>query len=295
MDVSECRAALATLEEVRRPERVVRIEGGWSFWTFEADREIVRFPRTAEDARRLKAEFRMLPVVAEILPVPVPGYVARGEWAGSPFGVYPMLPGRPLTVDDLSGGNGALAMELGAALRALHLVSSDRATDAPGEDADPSAWWRRKLAFFDDCGDRAFPLLPTRVRLAADREIGTMTQRVADGVIRPALSHNDLGLVHVLTDGTRLTGIIDWSDAEVTDPAIDFVGVFGAGGRAAVEAVLRGYGEPPGEAFWERLQFLAWVAPLHDILYGLDAGDDAIVADGIAGVQARMWAGGVLD
>lgn len=294
MDVTDCRAALAGLDRARRPKRVDRIEGGWSFWTFEADGEIVRFPRTAEDAWRLEREFGVLPIVAEHLAVSVPGYVARGAWHGMPFGVYPTLAGRSVAADELLAGDGKLAVELGVALRALHRIPLDEIEAATGEAVDPGAWWVRKLAFFDECRDRAFPLLSTSVRETAEREISRAHGRVSDGTVRPVFAHNDLGLVHVLTDGERLTGIIDWSDAEVTDPAIDFVGVLGAGGVEAVEAVLRGYGEPPGDAFWERLWFLAWVAPLHDILYGLDTGDDAIVRDGVAGVEARMRAGGLV-
>lgn len=291
METSDCRAALAALEPPRRPRRIERIEGGWSFWTFEADGEIARFARTAEDARRLEVEFRLLPALADHLPVAVPGYLVRGEWDGMPFGVYPMLPGRAVRADELLAGGGQLAFELGAVLRALHGVSVEAVAATTGESMERGAWWARKMAFFDECRSRALPLLPPGVRSAAESEIGGMATRVADGFVQPALSHNDLGLVHVLTDGARLTGIIDWSDAEITDPAIDFVGVLGAGGLAAVEAVLRGYGEPPGEAFWERLWFLAWVSPLHDILYGLDTGDDAIVRDGVAGVERRMRGG----
>jgi aminoglycoside phosphotransferase (APT) family kinase protein len=294
MDEAACRAALLGLESPRRPKQVARIEGGWSFWTFEADGEIVRFPRMSEDARRLEAEFRLLPVLAERLPVAVPSYAARGQWDGAPFGVYPRLPGHEVAADELLADDAKRAAELGRALRALHGVSIDAYTGALGEDGTADGWWSRKLRFFDDCLERAFPLLPGPVRAAAEREIAMMSVRVEAGMIAPVLAHNDLGLVHVLTDGTRLTGIIDWSDAEMTDPAIDFVGVLGAGGVTAVEAVLRGYGQPPGEAFWERLWFLAWVSPLHDIMYGLDTGQEGILADGVAGVEVRMRSGGVL-
>jgi aminoglycoside phosphotransferase (APT) family kinase protein len=45
----------------------------------------------------------------------------------------------------------------------------------------------------------------------------------------PVFSHNDLGIEHVLIDpGTwTVTGIIDWSDAAIVDPAIDFGLLYG--------------------------------------------------------------------
>jgi len=294
VEAEDCRAALAALRPPRRPGRIERIDGGWSFWTFQADSEIARFARTDEDAARLEVELRVLPMLAERLPVAVPDYVVQGEWDGMPFGVYPMLPGRAVAADELLSDGGRLARELGAAIRALHGVPLDEVARASGEDTDLGAWWNRKRTFFDECRSRAFPLLAPAVRAAAEREIDLADNHVRDRVARPVFAHNDLGLVHILTDGTRLTGIIDWSDGEITDPAIDFVGVLAAAGMPAVEAVLRGYGEPPGDAFWERVWFLAWVSPLHDILYGLDTGDDAIVAGGVAGVEMRMRAAGVL-
>ena len=42
----------------------------------------------------------------------------------------------------------------------------------------------------------------------------TSTERV--------LAHADLGAEHLLAADGRLTGVIDWSDAAVTDPALDF-------------------------------------------------------------------------
>ena len=40
----------------------------------------------------------------------------------------------------------------------------------------------------------------------------------------PVFSHNDLGIEHVLVDPDTwtVTRIIDWSDAQIVDPAVDF-------------------------------------------------------------------------
>jgi aminoglycoside phosphotransferase (APT) family kinase protein len=39
---------------------------------------------------------------------------------------------------------------------------------------------------------------------------------------RPALTHSDLGPTHLLVRDGRLAGVIDWGDARVGDPAIDY-------------------------------------------------------------------------
>lgn len=291
MRTEDCREALATLGPPWYPQEITALEGGWSYWTFRADDHIVRFPRSANDALLLEREFALLPIIRDRIGVPTPRYTVRGEWRGRPFGAYPHLPGRSVSAADLAVPAAKLPAALGSALRALHETPLAALTHV---DTSPDGWWQRKRAFLDECRARAFPLLPAHVQAVAAREIEHAEQRFRDGAVQPALAHNDLGLVHVLTDGHKLTGIIDWSDAEVTDPVIDFVGIVGAGGSQAVAAVLGGYGMPPGEAFWERLWFLAWVAPLHDILYGLDTGDDDVLHAGIAGVETRMRSSGRL-
>lgn len=284
MDVDDCRTALAGLVPPVVAGDLVAIEGGWSFWTFTDRTLVARFPRTEADARSLERELAVLPVLASHLSVPVPRVVATGSYRGAPFAVYDYLPGRPVAAAELAAPGSPFAGELGRTLRALHSVPLE-ALPISRQAAD--AWWQRKLLFFDDCRERAFPLLPHDVVEQAEAAIARMGRRVAAREVPAVFAHNDLGLVHVLTDGEDLTGIIDWTDAEVTDPAIDFVGIRAAG-EAPLRAVLEHYGPPPGPAFEERLWFLSWVAPLHDILYGLDTGDSAILAGGISGVSSRI-------
>ena len=59
----------------------------------------------------------------------------------------------------------------------------------------------------------------------------------------PVFSHNDLGIEHVLVDpGTwTVTGVIDWSDAAIVDPAVDFGLLYRDLGPAATHAALGSY------------------------------------------------------
>jgi len=46
----------------------------------------------------------------------------------------------------------------------------------------------------------------------------------------PRLLHADLTCSHVLDDGPTVSGIIDWADTEVGDPAVDLAGLWHWGG-----------------------------------------------------------------
>jgi aminoglycoside phosphotransferase (APT) family kinase protein len=56
----------------------------------------------------------------------------------------------------------------------------------------------------------------------------------------PRLAHDDLSDDHILVDGSRLSGIIDFSDAAFGDPSIDFAW-FWRLGEANVDRLLQDY------------------------------------------------------
>jgi aminoglycoside phosphotransferase (APT) family kinase protein len=96
---------------------------------------------------------------------------------------------------------------------------------------------------------------------------------------RRVFSHNDLGIEHVLVDpatGT-VTGVLDWSDAAITDPARDFGLILRDLAPAGLDAALEAYGavgeDPAG--FRDRVVFYARCAGLEDLAYGLRSGQAA--------------------
>jgi aminoglycoside phosphotransferase (APT) family kinase protein len=83
-----------------------------------------------------------------------------------------------------------------------------------------------------------------------------------------ALAHNDLGIEHVLVDPETLqvTGVIDWADAAIADPARDNALLYRDLGPAALEACARG----ADEAVLGRARFHARCGLLEDLAYGLE-------------------------
>ncbi|WP_152362473.1 phosphotransferase family protein [Microlunatus speluncae] len=97
-------------------------------------------------------------------------------------------------------------------------------------------------------------------RLTAD---GTLPPRLLEQVgdylapvgAEQCLTHGDLTEDHLFLDRGALTGIIDWGDAQATDPFYDlpplFLGAFG-GDRSLLRAFLTGYGWPVDDPFCHR-------------------------------------------
>ena len=75
---------------------------------------------------------------------------------------------------------------------------------------------------------------------------------------------------------------------------MDFVGLLAEGGWHAVDDVVRFYDRALGRGFHERVEFRYWTAPLYDIIYGLDTGEERYVGLGRSGVAQRMREVGIL-
>ncbi|WP_448612432.1 phosphotransferase [Geodermatophilus sp. URMC 60] len=178
------------------------------------------------------------------LPVPVPVF-ADGD-----AGVlgYRLLPGRPLLGRTPPPGTAAA---LGRFLRDLHATAPDEVGALVDvDDADPAEW----LEDLDGPAELLGVVRSTVPRPSALR----------------VLAHADLGAEHLLADGTGVTGVIDWSDCAVTDPALDFARPYRDFGPAFLAEALDAYGALPGAG--PRIEFFARCAALEDLEYGLRTG-----------------------
>jgi aminoglycoside phosphotransferase (APT) family kinase protein len=100
-------------------------------------------------------------------------------------------------------------------------------------------------------------------------------------------SHNDLGIEHVLVDPATatVTGVIDWSDAALADPACDFGLLYRDLGPAALAAALTEYRAGDAAALRERTAFYARCSLLEDLAYGTQTGQNAYTDKSLAALE----------
>ncbi|MBO3750662.1 phosphotransferase [Streptosporangiaceae bacterium NEAU-GS5] len=201
------------------------------------------------DGDTVLREAGLLEVVAAHVSLSVPAV----RFADPDAGVlaYPLLPGRPLLGRHAPAG---IARPLGRFLRELHAIDT-AAVDGvvPVEEAHPSEWLE----------DLDGP--PGLVAL--------LRETVPDPVRRRTLAHADLGAEHILEDDGAITGVIDWTDAAITDPALDFARLYRDFGPGFLSDVLDAYGGPPESgSFGERVTFFARCAALEDLAFGRESG-----------------------
>jgi aminoglycoside phosphotransferase (APT) family kinase protein len=239
---------------------VTRLGAGLDNVAYEVNDElVVRIAREADSVRR---EAALLARVGEVSPLPVPEPVFT--LAEHNCVAYRKLPGTPLIdipIADRTTYAAAIGAELGAFLAVLQTSDADRWTDLVDIDNEPLADWRDEAA--EHYADVSATLSPNHHRKVEPFLRDPLPERAHELVF----SHNDLGIEHVLvTPGTnKPTGIIDWSDAALCDPARDFGLILRDLGPAALDAAL-----PAGESLRDRARFYARCSLLEDLHYGLE-------------------------
>jgi aminoglycoside phosphotransferase (APT) family kinase protein len=267
---------------------VVRFGEGCDNISYEVNGElIVRFSKESDPARRaarVHHEARLLAVVAGISPLPVPE--PRFTVAEQGCLAYFKLPGLPLLdlpqPQRLAHGT-SIAATLGELLTAMHAIPVDRMAGLVDTDDRPLAEWRREAA-------EAYATVAGEVPVAHRRPVEAFLDAAPpDDGYALAFSHNDLGIEHVLIDPVAwtVTGIIDWSDAAIVDPAYDFGLLHRDLGRAAVDVAIRSYRTDVNDVvtLGERAVFYARCSVFEDLAYGLETGRARYVDKSLAAMH----------
>jgi aminoglycoside phosphotransferase (APT) family kinase protein len=287
-EVPTDRAAVLRLLTRMRPDfhptRVVPIGSGLDNIAFEVDGELVvrcrRDLHGLAGAEAVRREAGLLRLLQRSSPLPVPRVRFVLPEAGC-LG-YAKLPGTPLLhrpKETVATAGKQLAPALGAFLAALHAIPHGSVRHLVDVDATPPTA-RRDEAAQTYRGVRGE--VPAAHRPAIEAFLRAAPPPLPAWLV---FSHNDLGIEHVLVDDTaRVTGVIDWSDAALTDPAYDFGLLLRDLGRRALERALRAYGTARPESLRRRAVFHARCALLEDLAYGLETGRGRYVDKSTAGM-----------
>jgi aminoglycoside phosphotransferase (APT) family kinase protein len=207
----------------------------------------------------IEHEVELLPVLEPLLPVAVPRfeYVSRDPWLVA----YRLIRGEPLVDEDPDG--------VRAFLDALHAVRVD-AVPAPRPD-----WLETYREQAEEFRRVVLPLLDPDERSRGEALLGELETLTG---FEPALTHSDLGPSHLLVHEGRLAGVIDWGDARIGDPAIDYAWLLnGPFPDWDVEDELR-----------RRARIYHRLGPWFEVHYGDFTDQPEWVRSGLAGVRARL-------
>lgn len=250
---------------------------GWdnTAWLFEqgAERWVFRFPRRALAVPFMTRELEVMPKVARHVPLAVTTPRWRGTMPnGWPFAGYRFMEGEMAAVSGLSDADKVeLASAWGDFLHQLHSLDPaalgvELPTD-PLRKVDVLKRWDVTVSTLATTGTMSDAIMKVLERA---RTVWTTSPP------RPVvLSHGDLDARHLIVerraDGVRASGVIDWGDVMLADPAIDLALAVGFLEGEARAAFFEAYG-PIDEDTEALARFRAIASQVWVLSWALDIG-----------------------
>jgi len=258
---------------------ITRLGEGLDNAAYEVNGElIVRASKETDPALRSEAtqhEAQLLAVAARLSTLPVPEPVFVDAKAG--LLAYFKLPGLPLMYNPVAEP-ARLAPALGEFLSRLHLAPLEKVENLVEWDTYPLLAWREDA-------QRDYQEISGHLPTAHRPLVENFLERTPPAEHRAAgFCHNDLGAEHVLVgvETNAVTGIIDWTDAPIADPARDFALIYRDLGPEVFELTLVHYEGYFDDADRERAVFYARCKLLEDIAYGVRTGAHPYTKAGLA-------------
>ncbi|GAB3209531.1 viomycin phosphotransferase [Marinactinospora thermotolerans] len=277
------RALLSRLLPDDETDGLVVRQGQFHIVVIGSDR-VVCLPRTRAAAARLPERVAALRTLARLdlgfrTPEPLSQSGAH-DIDGTPFLVLDRIPGEPLETDALDDERvlDTVAAQYATLLCSLARAGTDETVRAVLPQA-PEDRWRR---FAEDVRAELFQLMSDSGRLRAERELAAL-----DGLphVTRAVVHGDLGAENVLWEWThglpRLSGVLDWDEVALGDPAEDLAAIGAGYGRELLGRLLA-LGDWSDHGLPARITAIRGTFALQQALSAIRDGDEEELADGLA-------------
>jgi aminoglycoside 2''-phosphotransferase len=239
-------------------------------------RLIFRFPRSKYVEKSVKREVALLRLLQGALPysTPTPEYVWHGDRkVPTHFFGYPKLYGAPLTGAVMASSPATVARQVSRLINAVQSFPLTDTVKSCFSGYSSQTWKDEYASLLSQVKRRVVGLLDATTREKTFTLFSDFLDDEGNFSFKPVLVHRDLN-TNILFDKERMevSGVIDWGDASIGDPAFDFCGFLHSQGRGFVERILKDYKGSVDEYFWRRMEFYSKVIPYHIILGAIATG-----------------------
>lgn len=282
---------IAEIEVIKRSDPSVKqddikvFDGGWDHLVILANGLAYRFPRNKDVEIRLEREINFLKEFKTSSSIQIPLYELKLDTVTKKkFVTHKFIKGSPLTVDLISKFNPEntlkIGRQLGIFLKDIHSSPIERAEvlGLPHQEELESTrtYFSSKLKKLETI---VFPLL-TDTEVQWSRKIfDEFDKNIRKAQITPRVIHADMLARHILVDEEqqKLSGIIDFSDVCIGDPAYDFC-TFGLFGDSFLTEVYKSYDLEKDNTFEIRRKFYQDILPLRELMWAITFNQQEMVA-----------------
>jgi aminoglycoside phosphotransferase (APT) family kinase protein len=247
-------------------------------------------PQSWWAAEDLEREVRLLPLIERAgfaIETPREARLLRGSDGSTLGALHRLVPGTPLVREPVQGhaAHDRLARDIAAFLSTLHAIPV----------AEAAAYGAREYDLWPDeyapLVEQVLPLLGHASRAWLEDLVDEFVQHGASSCAPRVLIHGDVSGDNLLLDeGGALCGVIDFADAVIADPALDFAGVLNDRSWRFLERVWRHYALPFDPDVERRTRFYIAIAPIYRVLHGEVAEGPAERRAGLRQFAARAAA-----
>lgn len=247
---------------------------------------VFRFAKVPAAVETLRLEINILQSLQGHLTLPIPNPIYQSMQTtslGEAFLGYRMIPGIALTPNTLKSITDPdilerIASQIAGFLNELHHIPVS--TVIPGEvpSGDTPA---ELLELYRRIREKLFDFMRPDARQQITQHFEAYWDHPDLYLFEPRLRHGDFGPTNILydPDSASVVGIIDFGDARLGDPAVDFAGLMISYGIEFYERCARTY--PEMESAMDRARFYYGTFALEEALFGIENGDLQAFHNGI--------------
>lgn len=173
----------------------------------------------------------------------------------------------------------ALARQLVTSLTELHSIPKEKARHVLKlKNACPR---EEMFDLLDGIQNKLFPFMGKEVQDDITQSFETFLKGKAILNVKTTLIHGDFGASNILWQpkSSRVSGIIDFGESGLGDPAYDFSGILSSYGQDFFDMCVDIY--PNGNRIVERVKFYRSTFALQEALHGIEHNDNQAFENGI--------------
>jgi len=260
---------------------------GWDNQVIEINNEIIfRFTRREETTKQHIKELDLLPVLNERLTLQVPNPIySRTQGEPPHYMAYKRILGDPLTREAAGKLDQDYLVEtITNFLSELQDTPISLFTKVPVYNGEE--WRKQYRNLYNQVMEKIAPMLELNIVEAIEKSFESPLNEPDFFDYIPSLIHRDLTSDHILYSGNKITGVIDWGDACVGDPAFDLTGFIMDYDPKLVKRITDTL-EVPDHCL-ERTLFYAKVSPFYGCLYGIETRDDERIKQGLVRINREF-------
>lgn len=248
------------------------IAGGWDNYAVLVNEEtLFKIPRSKKHVAQLKKEIAVLDCLQNS-PVKVPEYTLVDQTTDYVIGGYRYISGLPLnSVDRLTRDMKAQFM---AFLNYLFEHREDQCLLKSIGTGNVDDWISRYSELMEQAYSSFLDVLDDYTLSSLAKKFSNFTEKLSKTIhISPV--HADLYRDNVLITESldSIAGILDWGDAQMGDPAIDFAALAVDFDVGEIEEILSGYSGIVDANFRPRMEFYWQVEPIYGMLFYRNTND----------------------